>query len=387
MSIRKRPSKKAKKGYVFEVYFPYKENGITQRYSKSGFLTKKEAQEHEALMKAELKETGKIHKEVKKTFKEVYEEFLEVAADQYQENTIYNTKKYYRYCEEDFAKIPIVNIDYPLLQKYFNSRKEKGLETNYGIKKTINRVLNYAIKAGYIKMNPLNLVAVKGVVKHMKHDEVLEFDDFLRLINALNSFNDFKKQAYAIAIQIGYYTGLRISEVLALKKEDVLLQDHLINIDKKLVYSGLNKNDIYVTNKMKSKKSKAIIPLAEPLKNSLEEWFSINPYDNVVCDEDGNLIHPDIMSACIKNISKKMDVSFHFHMLRHTFATNLVTNNVDLKTAQELMRHSSIDTTMSIYTHIKDEHKLNVINSIFDTKSVEKVSKSNNEQQESQFIN
>ena len=41
MSIRKRTSKKAKNGYVYEVYFNYKTNGITNRYTKSGFKTKK----------------------------------------------------------------------------------------------------------------------------------------------------------------------------------------------------------------------------------------------------------------------------------------------------------------------------------------------------------
>lgn len=374
MSIRKRTSKKAKNGYVYEVYFTYKENGITQRYSKSGFSTKKEAQEHEAIKKAELKETGKLQKEIKKTFKEVYEEFLEVAADQYQDNTIYNTKKYYRYCEKELASIPIINFDYPLLQKYFNSRKDKGLETNNGIKKTINRVLNYAIKADYIKVNPLSIVTVKGIEKHITRDEVLSNEDFLRLINTLNDTNDFRKMAYSIAIQIGYYTGLRVSEVLALDKEDILLNDNLIDVNKKLIYSGLNKDDIYVTNKMKSKKSKAVIPLANILKKSLIEWFQTNPYDKVVCDEAGNYIHPDIMAAYTKKISKQLNISFHFHMLRHTFATNLVTSNVDLKTAQDLMRHSNIDTTISIYTHINDQHKLNTINNIFNTKSVENVS-------------
>ncbi len=40
-------------------------------------------------------------------------------------------------------------------------------------------------------------------------------------------------------------------------------------------------------------------------------------------------------------------------MLRHTYVTMLVINIVDLKTVQDLMRHSNINTTMSIYTHIK----------------------------------
>lgn len=180
--------------------------------------------------------------------------------------------------------------------------------------------------------------------------------------------------AYSIAIQIGYYTGLRVSEVLALDKEDFLLNENLIDVNKKLIYSGLNKDDIYITHKMKSKKSKAVIPLANILKKSLIEWFQTNPYDKVVCDEEGKYIHPDIMAAYTKKISKQLNISFHFHMLRHTFATNLVTSNVDLKTAQDLMRHSNIDTTMSIYTHINDQHKLNTINNIFNTKSVENVS-------------
>lgn len=46
-------------------------------------------------------------------------------------------------------------------------------------------------------------------------------------------------------------------------------------------------------------------------------------------------------------------------------------NGVDLKTAQELMRHSNIDTTMSIYTHVNNEHKKQVVNCIFDIKNVE----------------
>lgn len=46
-------------------------------------------------------------------------------------------------------------------------------------------------------------------------------------------------------------------------------------------------------------------------------------------------------------------------MLRHTLATNLLRNNIDLKTIQELMRHSNINTTISIYTHYHDEQKGN----------------------------
>lgn len=373
MNIRKRKSKKSKNGYVYEVYFNYQEHGIIKRYSKSGFLTKKEANEHIALKKAELKETGRIGKDVKKSFEDVYLEFLEVGAGQYQQNTIHNTKIYYRHCKDELSHIPITEFDYPLLEKYFNSRKDKGLETNNGIKKAINRVLNYAIKAGYIKSNPLNLVTVKGIENHREHDEVLVYDDFQRLTDTLDSLNDFKRQSYPMAIKIAYFTGLRVSEVLALEKDDILLDENLMNIDKKLIYRSLKKKDFYVTNQMKSKKSKAIIPLPALLKEELINWFKINPYDRVICDIEGYYINPNTLSIDVKKIAKQLNISFHFHMLRHTYATNLVTSNVDLKTAQELMRHSKIDTTMSVYTHINNQHKIDTVNSVFNMKRSENV--------------
>lgn len=65
-------------------------------------------------------------------------------------------------------------------------------------------------------------------------------------------------------------------------------------------------------------------------------------------------------------------------MLRHTFATTLVTNDVDIKTAQELMRHSDFNTTMTLYIHIRKEHKNKVINDVFRIKDVEKASEKNN---------
>ena len=373
MSIRKRQSKKAKNGYVYEVDFYYQVHGITKRYTKSGFITKKEAANHIALKKVELQETGVIKKETKITFGEVFYEFLEVGMLEYQPNTIYNTKKYYRYCKDDLSKIPINEFDYPLLQKYFNSRKDKGLETNNGIKKTINRVLNYAIKTNYIKSNPLNLVTVTGVDNHKNINEVLEFKDFMKLINTLDNLNDFKKQSYSMAIKIAYYTGLRVSEVLALEKSDILFEENMINVNKKLVYCGLKKHELYASSQMKSKKSKAIIPLPLPLKIALAQWIEINPYNKLICDTEGYYINPNILSIDVKKIAKQLNIHFHFHMLRHTYATNLVTNNVDLKTAQELMRHSNIDTTISVYTHINNQHKIDAVNKIFKINSGEKV--------------
>lgn len=374
MTIRKRPSKKAKNGYVFEVFITYQENGITQHHTKRGFETKKEAQEYETKKKAEIQENGKIKKEVKKTFEQVYYEFLQLGCDQYQYNTIRNTKNVFNmYLQKDIGKFQITSFDYATLQKYFNSIAEYGLARNKSIRKAIKRVLDFAVKMDYIKNNPIHLVTVKGVEVIDKKDHVISLQDFNTIIQDLEDIGDFKRKAYSIALQIALYTGLRISEVLALEKSDFDFDNSMIYINKKLNYQGLTKEEFYITHELKSKSSNAYIPLIDNLKIVLLKWFEINPYNKVVCDEQGYYLNPNVLSTDVKRLAKKRNIYFHFHMLRHTFATILVTSNVDIKTAQELMRHASFNTTLTLYTHINDEVKKNTLNDVFNSKCVKNV--------------
>lgn len=374
MSIRKRESKKAKGGHVYEVFITYKENGITQHYTKRGFATRKEAEYHETLIKAEIQENGKIRKEVKKTFEDVYNEFLELGCDKYQYNTICITKKVFQtHLQKTIGHYLITEFDYTLLQKFFNSLADGGITKNKNIKKAINRVLNYAVTVGYISSNPINLITVKGVEIVNKKEKVISLEDFNRLIDELEEIGDYKRQCYAVALQIGLYTGLRMSEVLALDKEDIDFYNNIIHVNKKLNYLGLTKKELFVTHQMKSKSSNAYIPLADKLKVILLKWFKINPYDKIVCDIDGNYLHPNVFTKEVTQAAKKLGIYFHYHMLRHTFATMLVTNKVDIKVAQELMRHSSFNTTMTLYTHINDEKKRNAVNDVFNSTCVENV--------------
>ena len=69
-----------------------------------------------------------------------------------------------------------------------------------------------------------------------------------------------------------------------------------------------------------------------------------------------------------RSAKKKLEgfEDFHFHMLRHTFITNLHAKNVDVKTTQELARHSDINTTLNVYTHLKENDKKDTLNRVFE---------------------
>lgn len=376
MSITKRKSRSNKNTYTYEVNFVYVENGIKKRHFKGGFKKHKDAEIYESLKKAEIEMEGTLKKKIALTLKDVYEEFLEFGSDIYQHNTIHDTEKQFKKCLlNDLGHIPIIEFKYKLLQKYFNSKADKGIEGNKNMKKALNRVLNYAIKAEYIANNPLNLVTVKGVEIHKDNETILSFDELSLISYRLKEIDQFNYYSYDIAMKLSYYTGMRKSEVLALEKEDIDFVNDIIYVNRKLNYSGLKKKDYYSSHILKSKKSKAKIPLTNTLKKELLTWFEINPYEVICVDEEGNYLDPRTLTKEIKKVIVDTDIDFHFHMLRHSFSTNLYEHEVDLKTIQELMRHSSINTTLSIYTHMKPEHKKSVLDNIFNGDSNEKTEK------------
>ncbi len=52
-------------------------------------------------------------------------------------------------------------------------------------------------------------------------------------------------------------------------------------------------------------------------------------------------------------------------MLRHSYASILIYNRADIRIAQDLLRHSNFNTTLSIYTHINEEQKKQAVNEVF----------------------
>ena len=156
-------------------------------------------------------------------------------------------------------------------------------------------------------------------------------------------------------MHIGYYTGARISEIGALDKCDVDFENNLIHFTKKLEYKD-TKNGLY-TDSMKTKSSYATIPLVPQLCPLLKEWFEINPYERVICHENGDYLSYNFIQKHIKAVSLKLGIPFHSHMLRHTYASNIVNSGVNINVAKKLLRHSKIETTLDVYTHsdIQDE--------------------------------
>lgn len=378
MAISKIPSKKY--GYTYQVDIRYKDPfGVTQRHIKSGFRRKELAKSYEASIidKAHTKESIPIKNS--KTINEVYDEYMKLeGSTKYARATIvYYNNTFNKYIRNSIGLSLISLIDRVSLQKFFN---DVSSENNYpivsNIKRTLNATFKYALRAGYRTDNPIkdivfpNKPANKKEIKTISNEDLQKVFEQILNIPKQNRWDQenlsFRRKSYAVAIYIGRYTGLRISEVLALKKEDFDLDNNTLYVSRRLNYANLKKEEQTVTGRLKTRSSKKRVSINQIFSQNMKKWFSFNPYDNVICDINGNLISPSILQENIRIVSRKTGVKLHFHMLRHTYATELMMAGVNPVVVKELLRHSKVNTTWDIYTHPKREDQRKALDDLYD---------------------
>ena len=153
--------------------------------------------------------------------------------------------------------------------------------------------------------------------------------------------------------QLGYlilYTGCRLGEALALQMRDIDMKQNVIRITKSVAFHG-NQPQI---QSPKTKNSVRTVPLLPPLKERLRELNL--PQDSFIVSGD----KPLTKSALYRRweaFCKKKDIRIDRHSIRHQFATTLYDAGIDAKSAQDLLGHAQISTTMDIYTHISEEKR------------------------------
>jgi integrase/recombinase XerD len=135
-------------------------------------------------------------------------------------------------------------------------------------------------------------------------------------------------------LTLTYSVGLRVSEVVNLKIEDIDSKRMLIHI----------KN-------AKGRKDR-VVPLSQTVLQLLREyWKEYKPKDYLFNGQ--NSIQYSIQS-CQKIYKKYIDKKSSIHTLRHSSFTNLLENGTDLRIIQKLAGHSSSKTT-EIYTHVSNK--------------------------------
>lgn len=169
-----------------------------------------------------------------------------------------------------------------------------------------------------------------------KIPEILTEEEVLRL------FSQIYHPKHKLQIQLLYYCGLRISEMLSLKVRDIDLKQEILK-----VVQGKGGKD-------------RLVPIPKPIQQDLRAYLA-------------NIAHPEanLFDTTVRNtqsLMTRLSIRFgrklHPHMLRHSYATHVLEKTNNLELVRDLLGHSNIRTTQ-IYTHMTTKAKKAGINEVW----------------------
>jgi len=228
---------------------------------------------------------------------------------------------------------------------------------NYYLK-ACKQFCKWMVQDGRASQNPLrHLKPVAAMSKKRTALEPQELRELLKHAQAAGKLFGLEGYQRYTLYRFAAETGLRASEIKSLKISDIDLLNGIVRLDAK-----------YTKNRQE-----AVIPLRAEMIEKLKMCFESKlphtqalkmPYNTNLA----RMLRQDLKSAGVDIDSNRGLVDFH--CLRHTFGSMLAASGVHPKTAQQLMRHSDINLTMSRYTHILRGQESHAINSLPDLDSI-----------------
>lgn len=244
------------------------------------------------------------------------------------------------------------------VSNYLTILKKKNESRNTIIRKisSLRSFYKFLIRNNELEENPFDDVNLKKHPNHLPrffYEKEL-YELFKSAKNGENS--QLALRNYAI-IELLYDTGMRVSECVSLSYRDIDFDNRIINVigkGNKQRYLPFGKYLIKALDEYKKGCRNEIMNKYQ----KTHDFVFINQYGDQLTSRGIEYILDDI----VKRTS--LTTNIHPHMLRHTFATQMLNNGADLRTVQELLGHSSLSTTQ-IYTHVTNEHLLRDYNKFF----------------------
>ncbi|MFZ5365305.1 MAG: site-specific tyrosine recombinase/integron integrase [Patescibacteria group bacterium] len=237
-------------------------------------------------------------------------------------------KDFFNFLKQDFERVDVDKI-----KQYLLNKQEKGYSPQ-----TINLHLN-SIKYFYrdIIKSPQK-IDLKFAKRSKKLPIVLSRQEIEKLINSISNAK------HRLLISLSYGAGLRVSEAISLKVKDLDFDNLTIHL-----------------KQSKGRKDRITV-FPEKMKNDLLNLTAGKDKDDLVFEsERGGKLSSRSAQKVFENALKKADIKKDatFHSLRHSFATHLLENGVDVRYVQELLGHQNIRTTQ-IYTQVSSTKLKNI---------------------------
>jgi len=254
------------------------------------------------------------------------------------------------------GKMRLKKITAAHLEGLYRAKLEEGLAprtVNY-IHTTMSAALREAVRFDLLSRN----VATSARSPRPKPPEMQCLNKEQAATFLKNAEGNRLEALYVLALS----TGMRRSEILGLKWEDVDLEVGYLQVRRGLTVSPSGGVEVDDPKRFSSKRkidlgSKAVAALKAHRKRQAEEKLKSPSWEErgfVFTTHQGGYLHPQTLyTAYFKPLRDRAGIpSIHFHDLRHTYATLALLNGVPVKVVSEVLGHKDVSTTLRTYAHV-----------------------------------
>lgn len=340
-----------KKNNGTQLILSYRDaHGKWRQKSKQGFKGTREAKRAEDALLEQVKEKVNLEAEDFTMQNITLRQLKDLWAEDNKNMVEYSTIITYNHAINafsDIADMKITDITYADVMRSLNNLPQKTNTTKRIYLSKIKRLFKYAISPYKIlKISPAaDIIAPKD--KRCKKIHALTQEE---LSSVLNDLKDPYYDAYVIA-SIAAYAGLRYGEILGLTWDSIDFTQKIITVSQQYNLVGDNK---YGKKPTKSMNGYREIPIPHTLVSVLKEYHDSTP---IPINKKVRRIFNQYKSARTGSINYRIHrkhPNITIHDLRHTYATQLLANGVDVRTVASLMG-DTIKTVIETYVHYTDD--------------------------------
>ena len=256
------------------------------------------------------------------------------------------------YCENQ--KLELNNIETTDLRSYLANKVERHQLSSSSLQRmlsSIRQFMKWAEQGQYLAFNATDDFQLKRQPRPLPG--MIDIETINQILDQPEPESEVQKQLWIrdkAILELLYSSGLRLAEVQGLTIRDVDFNRQLLRITGK-------------GNKTR------VVPFGEKAKNAVIQWLQLYPSwhgdfvpeANIFITQKGNPLGARQIENRVKFQAQRagVNVDLHPHLLRHCFASHMLSNSGDLRAVQEMLGHSNLTTTQ-IYTHVDFDHLAHV---------------------------
>lgn len=235
-----------------------------------------------------------------------------------------------------------------------------------GVHRFLRAVCHYAEKHKLLTDNPIDAVRAPKIDAEIY---VFSEEESARFIRAVMREKDIRVKT---ALLILIYLGLRKGELCGLTWGSVDLGKGIVHVAQQLKEKS---GEGLILGKLKTKESKADLPLSPMLAEVLAEyrqWWNEHKamygdawrgeWECLFVGDDGTPLNPSTINEWLDKLTERNGLPHvTVHSLRHLCATLLIRTHADPKTVQTILRHANVSTTLNIYAKVFDSTQMEAI--------------------------